>query len=308
MINDIKTDAQTRMGKSIDSLKHDLTPHPHRPRQHSAGGQHRGALLRLGHAAEPGRLGVDWPMLARSSSRRSKKPWSAPIEKALMASDLGITPTTAGTVIRLNMPPLDRRAPQASWPSSVGQRRRERQDRDPQRPPRRPAADQAAQGQGDHRGRRARATTTSRSSPTVFVKEVDAVVEAQGRGADGALTSHRTQPSHARPAPGSAPFAIVMDGNGRWAKARGRPRSFGHNAGRKAVREAVEGCLRRGIERSRCSRSPARRRKRMTLDPSRGSLRRLPHGLAAGICKAGGRRRALAQRPLPSITGDDDMA
>jgi ribosome recycling factor len=30
----------------------------------------------------------------------------APIEKALMASDLGVTPTTAGTVIRLNMPPL----------------------------------------------------------------------------------------------------------------------------------------------------------------------------------------------------------
>jgi ribosome recycling factor len=30
----------------------------------------------------------------------------APIEKALMASDIGITPTTAGTVIRLNMPAL----------------------------------------------------------------------------------------------------------------------------------------------------------------------------------------------------------
>ncbi len=30
----------------------------------------------------------------------------AVIEKALMASDVGITPTTAGTVIRLNMPPL----------------------------------------------------------------------------------------------------------------------------------------------------------------------------------------------------------
>jgi ribosome recycling factor len=30
----------------------------------------------------------------------------APIEKALMASDIGITPTTAGVVIRLNMPPL----------------------------------------------------------------------------------------------------------------------------------------------------------------------------------------------------------
>jgi undecaprenyl diphosphate synthase len=43
-------------------------------------------------------------------------------------------------------------------------------------------------------------------------------------------------------------IAIVMDGNGRWAKARHRPRSFGHNAGRKAVHEVVEGCLREGVE------------------------------------------------------------
>ncbi|HET6432276.1 MAG TPA: polyprenyl diphosphate synthase [Dyella sp.] len=42
--------------------------------------------------------------------------------------------------------------------------------------------------------------------------------------------------------------AIVMDGNGRWAKARFQPRSFGHNAGRKAVREVVEGCIRQGVE------------------------------------------------------------
>ena len=42
-------------------------------------------------------------------------------------------------------------------------------------------------------------------------------------------------------------IAIVMDGNGRWAKARHRPRSFGHNAGRKAVRETVESCLREGV-------------------------------------------------------------
>lgn len=42
-------------------------------------------------------------------------------------------------------------------------------------------------------------------------------------------------------------IAIVMDGNGRWAKARHRPRSFGHRAGQKAVREAVECCLRQGV-------------------------------------------------------------
>jgi len=42
--------------------------------------------------------------------------------------------------------------------------------------------------------------------------------------------------------------AIVMDGNGRWARRRGQPRSFGHRAGQKAVREAVEFCLRNKIE------------------------------------------------------------
>ena len=42
--------------------------------------------------------------------------------------------------------------------------------------------------------------------------------------------------------------AIVMDGNGRWAKARRRPRSFGHSAGRKAVREVIEACMREGIQ------------------------------------------------------------
>ena len=42
--------------------------------------------------------------------------------------------------------------------------------------------------------------------------------------------------------------AIVMDGNGRWARRRGQPRSFGHRAGQKAVREAVEFCLRRHVE------------------------------------------------------------
>ena len=36
--------------------------------------------------------------------------------------------------------------------------------------------------------------------------------------------------------------AIIMDGNGRWATQRGRPRLFGHHAGAKRVREIVEAC------------------------------------------------------------------
>ncbi|HEV7777747.1 MAG TPA: polyprenyl diphosphate synthase [Luteibacter sp.] len=43
-------------------------------------------------------------------------------------------------------------------------------------------------------------------------------------------------------------IAIVMDGNGRWARQRMRPRSFGHRAGQKAVREVVEFCLRQHVE------------------------------------------------------------
>ncbi|MGH7550352.1 MAG: isoprenyl transferase [Gemmatimonadota bacterium] len=34
--------------------------------------------------------------------------------------------------------------------------------------------------------------------------------------------------------------AVIMDGNGRWAERRGEPRIFGHQAGMKAVREAIE--------------------------------------------------------------------
>ncbi|MFC4764515.1 ribosome recycling factor [Dyella koreensis] len=105
MLNDIKTDAQTRMGKSIDSLKHSLT------------------RLRTGRAStalvdgiKVPAYGSDMPLnqVASVSLGDSRsiiitpfdKSLVGPVEKALLASDIGITPTTAGTVIRLNMPPL----------------------------------------------------------------------------------------------------------------------------------------------------------------------------------------------------------
>jgi undecaprenyl diphosphate synthase len=42
--------------------------------------------------------------------------------------------------------------------------------------------------------------------------------------------------------------AIIMDGNGRWATQRGRPRLFGHHAGAKRVREIVESCPDVGVK------------------------------------------------------------
>lgn len=41
--------------------------------------------------------------------------------------------------------------------------------------------------------------------------------------------------------------AIIMDGNGRWARERLLPRPFGHRSGMKAVREVVEGALAAGV-------------------------------------------------------------
>ncbi len=42
--------------------------------------------------------------------------------------------------------------------------------------------------------------------------------------------------------------AIIMDGKGRWAQQRGRPRLMGHHAGAKRVREIVEACPDYGVE------------------------------------------------------------
>ena len=42
--------------------------------------------------------------------------------------------------------------------------------------------------------------------------------------------------------------AIIMDGNGRWAKIHGRIRTFGHQSGVKAVRDTVEGAVEIGVE------------------------------------------------------------
>jgi undecaprenyl diphosphate synthase len=42
--------------------------------------------------------------------------------------------------------------------------------------------------------------------------------------------------------------AVIMDGNGRWARARNRPRAFGHRAGVEAVRRTVTAAGELGVE------------------------------------------------------------
>jgi undecaprenyl diphosphate synthase len=64
------------------------------------------------------------------------------------------------------------------------------------------------------------------------------------------LLTSQTKLSPAEPSVRSIPkhVAVIMDGNGRWAKERGWPRTRGHLEGAKAVRECMQGCLDLGIE------------------------------------------------------------
>jgi len=68
--------------------------------------------------------------------------------------------------------------------------------------------------------------------PHITAGAVPPAAESGGAPAAARLPSH---------------IAIIMDGNGRWAQRRGKRRSYGHRAGQKAVRAAVEFCLREGI-------------------------------------------------------------
>ena len=43
-------------------------------------------------------------------------------------------------------------------------------------------------------------------------------------------------------------IAIIMDGNGRWAKQHGEVRLFGHSSGVEAVREVLKGCVDLGVK------------------------------------------------------------
>ncbi|MDI1252110.1 ribosome recycling factor [Thermomonas sp.] len=105
MLNEIMNDAQARMCKSIEALRHNLVK------------------LRTGRAntaivdhIKVNYYGSDMPLsqvasVAITDARSiTITPWEkqmvGPVEKAILGSDLGLTPTTAGTVIRLNIPAL----------------------------------------------------------------------------------------------------------------------------------------------------------------------------------------------------------
>ncbi|MEW6648329.1 MAG: ribosome recycling factor [Pseudomonadota bacterium] len=105
MLNDIKKDAETRMKKSVDALKGELTK-LRTGRAHPSLLEHitvdyYGSMVPL---SQVGNIGVeDARTLTITVWERNM---IQVVEKAILTSDLGLNPNSAGTVIRIPMPPL----------------------------------------------------------------------------------------------------------------------------------------------------------------------------------------------------------
>jgi len=105
MINEILDDAKVRMGKSVESLRSELssvrTGRANTALLDGISVDYYGSATALSQVAN----------VAVSDSRTlTITPWEkemvAPIEKAIMKSSLGLNPVSAGMVIRLPLPPL----------------------------------------------------------------------------------------------------------------------------------------------------------------------------------------------------------
>jgi len=105
MIDDIKKDARDRMGKSIEALKNSLgkvrTGRAHPSLLDHLSVDYYGSEVPISQVAN---------IAVEDARTLSITPWEKPmiqvIEKAIMKSDLGLNPATAGMVIRIPMPPL----------------------------------------------------------------------------------------------------------------------------------------------------------------------------------------------------------
>ncbi|GMQ87153.1 MAG: ribosome recycling factor [Gammaproteobacteria bacterium] len=105
MIEEIKEDARTRMGKSIEAMRQALskirTGRAHASLLDHIKVDYYGSEVPLTQAAN---------ITVEDSRTLMISPWEKsmvqPIEKAIMKSNLGLNPNTAGTSIRIPMPPL----------------------------------------------------------------------------------------------------------------------------------------------------------------------------------------------------------
>ena len=105
MISDIQQDAATRMGKSIEALKHEFS-------KIRTGRAHPSLLdqITVSYYGTDSSLSQIANIAVEDARTLTITPWEKAmvqvIEKAIMKSDLGLNPATNGMVIRIPLPPL----------------------------------------------------------------------------------------------------------------------------------------------------------------------------------------------------------
>jgi ribosome recycling factor len=105
MIEETKSDASKRMGKSVEALKTELT-------KLRTGRAHTSLLdhITLDYYGSEMPLSQVASVTVTDSRTLTVTPWEqnmvGPIEKAIMTSDLGLNPSTAGKIIRIPLPAL----------------------------------------------------------------------------------------------------------------------------------------------------------------------------------------------------------
>ena len=153
---------------------------------------------------------------------------------------LGLNPQTDGQTIRVPIPDLERGAAQGT-DARRRQIRRAGARLGAQRPARRDRRAEEA-GKGRHRSSQDQHRKLEKDIQALTdatIKRIDETAGAEGQGDPAGLTSMRAESIRRRLPP--AHVAIIMDGNGRWAKSRGLPRVAGHRRGAEAVRRTVDG-------------------------------------------------------------------
>ena len=243
MLDEIKKDAKQRMQKSIESLQGQL--------KKLRTGRANASLLdhiKVDYYGSEVPLSQVANINVEDSRTLIVNPWEKDmvkvVDKAIMNADLGLNPSTAGTVIRVPMPPLteERRKDMTKIVKKEGEN-----GKIALRNIRRDALSDSKEllkekeiSEDDDR----KMQDDVQKFTDVFVSKVDELIKIK----ETELMEFQILPNANLVIPKH--IAIVMDGNGRWAKAQGKPRTFGHKKGVSVARDIVRYCGELGVSRA----------------------------------------------------------
>src|SRR5512135_3746888 len=253
MIADVKKSAEQKMQKSLEALKTDLG-------KVRTGRAHTGILdhVMVDYYGTPTAINQVAAVTLLDGRTIGVSPWEkkmmSAVEKAIRDADLGLNPSTQGDVIRIPMPPLteERRK------ELIKVVRHEAENakvavrnirRDANGALKDLVKDKTISEDDERRAQDDVQKLTDR-----YIAEIDKVLQVKESDLlaiyEGLPVLSFASSTRSIPEAGEVPrhVAIIMDGNGRWAKKRFLPRVAGHKRGLDAVRSIVKTCSSLGVK------------------------------------------------------------